>query len=890
MGFMLRKKSRGVITVMLTVILVPILACSSVLVELARYRSYKNLYDEIAELSALSALSDYDTELYSQYGLLGMSQNQSAKVASYVQANLNTDLGVFQRFASPASVGVSTDMLYSLANTQVLERQILEAEKIQGPLSLATGILSGGDLTLDSLLKKIQESIEKAIPGYKMIKSISKSASNLADVADAVTTIIEEREKWQTKADEYTDKYREFATAMNGYMEARNAQAAAESSFHEAENAYNASVDEEGNGDEGLKNNRDEAAEILEEAEAAVEEAAGKLALAKTAYMSSIDALRTQADSFFKAVEDLAKDAIKFRDSLVTKGIDATKAEAEEEIDSWLTAAKNAANGRTDITDEYRATLIQDYTDTAKALKDEAKAENSEMKSTENIVVGLANNLASFTYASQMSVLDSNIGALKSHVDGYMSALSEQNADAIVAGGGHFYYTQNQLAGAGVNLEDLLHTLDALNQVSAESAVAGIKEVLTQLYNLVRMFESTFEGYEVACNSVIADAASLPSHSGAGEGDTFIAGDDAQVEELLNSMASMADMLGYEIEELYPSTHLANAEFNSYIEELIHAVVTDIQVICHALKTVSNVLTGKFWEIIKAVKDVANAFEAVIDLAEKLPQIVSNFGEVVTCLISSLYEGALIQEYAFQRFTTRMDYKTSSGSFAGAASSTKFVTAEVEYLVNGSPSEKENQQNIFWFILIIRLLMNTVQIITDSNIAGVASGAGPFAPLVYIVWIVAETYIDTSLLTETTAKIPLVKSHIMLSLEGLANLVAATINASTGLTLGKNPAETVDTIKETMGDIINEVYEDDILKMNYEDFMWVRLSFVGNKTKLRRIADLIQMNMKQTDEGFKLAETYTYLRVELEGDYNTILPTFNLVDGGRIGSLKYVGY
>jgi len=845
------QRNRGVITVMLTILLVPMLAFGSTLVELARYKSYTNLYGEIGELAALSSLADFNETLYSDYGLLGMTENQGSSVTACVQSNLNTDLGAIQRLAAPGQVTASTDMLYSLANIQVLERQILEAEKIQAPLSLATGILSGGDYDLDSLLKELQKTIQSAIPGSKMISNLSKSASRLADVADSVTESITQMEGWQLAESRYTSAYSDFDSAISDYLDAKD--------------AYEDSEDEEGNYDEEL--------------EEAMNAAKSRMESAQSVYLGEIEAFRTETDVFFKAIEKLVKDATKFKSSVADIGIDAANDKTEKDIDKWLEDKKAETAGRTDLSEEDREDLVNGYEETAKDLKLQAKQDNSVMKSAENAVVGIADQLAGFEYTAVMEVVNSNLDDLKVRVEGYESDL-----------GGDFYDEPGEIAGI-VDMASLFDTLNILKDTAAESTTESLKEILTQLYNLVRMFGSTFAGYEIGCESVITDAGILPSTPPyAGDRDTFYAGDDIYVTRLLDEMSGMAAKLSYDIRALYPDSHLADASHREYIAELIEAVIHDIEVICGAINRVSEVLSGQFWQIIKAVQEVSDAFDAVVDLADKIPQVVNNFGEVITTVVSSLYEGALIHEYAFQRFTTRMDYKTSSGTFTGSGSGTKFVTAEVEYLANGSMDERENQKSIFHFILIIRLLANTVQILMNETVGELAAATGPFAPLVYLVWIAAETYIDTALLSETNTRIPLVKSDIFLSPEGVAKLVAALPSELAGFTTGKTAAETVDAMEEALSSVMGEVYEDDWFKMNYEDFLWIRLCFVTNKDKLYRIADLVQMNMRQTDESFLMANTYTYLRVELKGDYNTLMPAFIPMEDGQIRLVKYVGY
>lgn len=850
MGFM--QKNRGVITIMLTIILVPVLACSSILVELCRYRSYKNLYNEISELSALSALANFDSKLYSQYGLLGMSENQADSVNSCVQSNLNTDLGAFQRLAAPSSVSVSTDMLYSLANTQVLKRQILEAEKIHAPLSLATGILSGGNYTLESLLGELKKSMEKAVPGSEVLKNYSKAADKLGDVANSGLAVVEGLDTWDQAINNYTSSYQAFSDKLNAYNEAKS--------------AYEDSVDEEGNGDDGLKNTMDAAQT--------------ELTAAKSDYLEKITALQTSTDTFFKSLDQFVSDAVTYKSTVDTQGYDAEKKEKEEAIDKWLESSNKEADEATDLTAEEKEKLKNSNKKRADELKEEAKKENTTLKSAEQAVANLANDLSDFNYTVNMDIVNSNITDLKARVDA----------------GEDCCYTIMQITGRDIG--KLRDSLKIWENACDEKIADNIIEYITQLFNVFKLFYSAMHGYELDCNSVIANMSSLPSETGAGGADTFIAGDDAYVTGVLNEMSSMASELGYDMSDLYPASHVADADYHGYIEGLITSVQNDITIIFGALNKITEVLSGNIWEIIAAVKEVANAFEAAADLVVVIPKLVKNIGEVANYIVSSLYEGALIQEYAFQRFTTRMDYKASSGtiegtieSLFGSGSSTKFVIAEVEYVANGSPSERVNQEKIFWFIFILRLALNIPAVLTNSFVGEVAAATGPFAVLVYLAWDVAESYIDTALLTETETKIPLVKSSILLDPSGLTALGTALGKKIADFNaIGMKPAEVVDTIESSISGAMDKVYEKGMFKMNYENLLWIRLCFVGNEKKLRRIADLIQMNMQQGNEKFLLANTYTYLRVKMDGEYNTIMPTFNFVNGGKITTLRYAGY
>lgn len=860
MNFM--QKNKGVITVMLTILLMPMLACGSLLIELARYKSLQNLYSEIADNAILSAMAGYNTELYEKYALLAMDGDQSDVITHYVTENLNMGTDDFSKLVTDSGLSVTANGLYSLANTQVLKRQIMESEKLNAPVSLSIRLLSGGEFTLDSLLKDLKSKIEKAIPGSKMIKNISKSASNLADVADAATKIIEEKGKWNTAVNEYTDAYRNFQDALNSYIDARD--------------AYNDSIDSDtGLGDADLFAERELKSAALD--------------LNILAYKNAIGNLESKAESFLNAAKDIIDKAVTFKSTLDTQGIDKEKDNTDKEVDEWLKQAKEAASKRTDLTADAKEILIENYEMEANAIKQQATQTASSLKTTENVLVGIANKCSSFDSSAVLSIIKNYTSNLKDRLNNLSKpSVSKEDLNSALSNGSYYYYTTIQLG--GLEISQLLTDLKVLEEDAFESVEADLKEVLRQLYNLLRMFLSTFTGYELAADVTLSNYDSLPSRTGAGENDTFISGDDAAVEAMLNQMADMARQLGYDISEMYPSSRSANAEFNSYIENLIDTAVNSVQTICSSMGQVISALTGKYWEMLKALKSLVDAFDAAVTLCEVLPQIVENFGSAIESMVSSLYEGALIQEYAFRHFTSRMDFKASAGALTSSGSGTKFVTAELEYIINGSSSEKSNQKSAAFFIFVIRLLANMACILSDSNIAQTASAAGPFAPLVYIAWIALETLIDMFLLQETTAKIPLIKDPIFLSVEGIAELSESFIDKISGFSVQKSTAETLDEIEKTIGGTVDAMYKDDKFRFSYEDYLWIRMCFVGNTRKVRRIADLIQMNMSASDSSFALDQEYTYLRVRMEGGYSPMMPTFHLVPDGWMSTVKYAGY
>jgi hypothetical protein len=196
------------------------------------------------------------------------------------------------------------------------------------------------------------------------------------------------------------------------------------------------------------------------------------------------------------------------------------------------------------------------------------------------------------------------------------------------------------------------------------------------------------------------------------------------------------------------------------------------------------------------------------------------------------------------------------------------------------------------------------------------SACSILAPLAFIVWVVYESVVDMNLLINLDYKIPFIKTSLVLSAETLSdkNSIETLINdlktygdsndTSTGYEgktrIGEDFTDMVSTGDEDKDK--EKKAEKGLFYFDYEGYMNIFLFFVPNRTKVMRMADLIQMELryKQLVNGktvdFLMKEAETYVRVYAEGSYNSILPVISLgnTDGGQTGwtlkSVKYVGY
>ena len=85
-----------------------------------------------------------------------------------------------------------------------------------------------------------------------------------------------------------------------------------------------------------------------------------------------------------------------------------------------------------------------------------------------------------------------------------------------------------------------------------------------------------------------------------------------------------------------------------------------------------------------------------------------------------------------------------------------------------------------------------------------------------------------------------------------------------------------------------------MLGVSYNEYLWVLLCTVPTLTKVQRIGDLINMEMRQSDSSFTLSDSYTYLRVNVNAKYDSLIPGLYepllQLDTLQLRSLRFVGY
>ncbi len=175
-----------------------------------------------------------------------------------------------------------------------------------------------------------------------------------------------------------------------------------------------------------------------------------------------------------------------------------------------------------------------------------------------------------------------------------------------------------------------------------------------------------------------------------------------------------------------------------------------------------------------------------------------------------------------------------------------FYDSEVEYILHGQPSQMLNNAMTKGEILLVRFGLNTLHVYTDAKKKTMATsvattvagwwtgGAGIpiISNLIMCGWGMGESLIDLTDLMEGKS-IPIYKMKGDWQLD-------------IGLAAEAGPKT------------------DQRLYFNYYDYLRLFLLTTNEDKKLDRIGDLIQLNINKSKSGFRLTESYTYVRIEAE--------------------------
>lgn len=286
--------------------------------------------------------------------------------------------------------------------------------------------------------------------------------------------------------------------------------------------------------------------------------------------------------------------------------------------------------------------------------------------------------------------------------------------------------------------------------------------------------------------------------------------------------------------------------------------------------------------------------------ARSLPQHYKNLADTINASINILKDNRdgnlLLNSYISQMFSNRMmtlDQYMGPGveSTIQNQENMTFAKACCEYIFGGSASELNNQSEAYEYVMALRLIGNLYAVLTESTTLNVND---TYSVAAHLAWAYYETCMDMELVINQAAAVPLTKNTLILPLgnTGAVTTAFASRNAATAVQKLVNYNRAAARYEIAGRDALN-----------YTDSLSLALWFVPNDQKLLRVADLIQLEMRYSQQyqdmipvTFLMSNQNTYCRVECTAKMNAILPILSIggadhsLQGHTMSSTKYAGY
>lgn len=458
--------------------------------------------------------------------------------------------------------------------------------------------------------------------------------------------------------------------------------------------------------------------------------------------------------------------------------------------------------------------------------------------------------------------------------------------------------------------------------LAAEDVLKGnvelleIFEAMWKLIKIMQPFPSTYNwDCVVDLNSSTTDI--LPSNINGGLG-TSENPNDNDIADISAMLEEAREMLngGYinDINSVDPNIRLEEAELSAEISNRINRLATNLTKLTTS-GTTGGLIGGTSWVFISTVFKLLELVPTLVEIINDLIFVAQHIEETINIMVSSLGESLLLNQYIIEKFpnrTTDTDGNKHNDEISGSTGEARtyfpdntkqvqtFSGAQVEYVIGGSYSEKENQEHCFWSIFAIRALNNIFGVLGDDVAMELISACNLVAPLVFILWVYLESNIDMNMLV-SDMEVPLIKTEIILSPQTLMDNIDQICTAFDDIDETKGKKQELSYAAMKVDNVTKQLLEvDGLFKMKYKDYLFFFLFFSPNQTKTMRVADLIQMEMrfKKYSKGtdFELKNLHTYVRCEAEGTFNSILPVLSLSNdtlngrGFKVNCVKYVGY
>lgn len=215
-------KSKGAISVFLTLIMLPMVIFSGMVVDVSRLYAAKNVISGAGDLTMNAALSKYDDKLKSEYGLLAMKDTpDSPSLKDTLQGYFQDSCGIglegedihsmFQMELGTEGVKASGVKGSSLAETDVLKQQIMEYMKIRGPVYIVSDILEKLQKLPLKNMKEKQKYVKNKTEYGKALKKLGEPLENAKEEVEKHIGVVSGVAEFSSSENNILEEYKKGA-------------------------------------------------------------------------------------------------------------------------------------------------------------------------------------------------------------------------------------------------------------------------------------------------------------------------------------------------------------------------------------------------------------------------------------------------------------------------------------------------------------------------------------------------------------------------------------------------------------------------------------------------------------------------------------------------------
>lgn len=946
--------TKGAISLFLAILMIPFASIAGALINAGRINSAVAIFDEALCNASNSTLGTYDEFLYSRFSLMAMSQDTSdggtrfgVITDEYTADDFINDLFVYYMeqnvgslSATYATTEVEAEGLYPLGDPAVLKSAVLQASKITVPVKMVTDWGSIDDLLaeltsplnliatfenmissgmnvagdIDKLFEK-KDSLEKQIDKCNTARTVyNKAYDEFESAAKSFNALIDNITYWegqvtvyQRKLDELNEKVADINTEI-GAKTKRIEELKADTQTDHSDDI--ATLEEEIGKLEEQREEKapgyNETVEQLNSAKANLstyqKQFAGKRTAAdnkKKEYYKKIVALRDEIDatssavvSFQSAVKSLVNDSLSLVSNTASAGLQLAQNSVEEQQKQL--AKENEYY-------KYQKTLAEyeGYTEDATYYSNLIQENESASRDL---------GTTSLKYGNSEKLVKSSISTLKD----VNSDLTDFSNRDLVSEYRTIYDALNQLA-LKVNGRSIPQTYtkvaysdcyhEVKNPVERNAVGLIIEGIETQIVEnggwavlqTVVGFLDALLTIHIFYDSELSVTIDTTLYSKNGGLPSKI---DRDVYSLTSPNAAADAALSEEYKKM----------LNSYSDVTVYPMEGDEEDTFEKIK----ICIQNLMEYIRnfKLKNLPNILISVSTLFSYLKSFVSGLAKNA---LQTMGDKLLLVGYISYNTANRTTYngQALSGVSFGVPTSAAvsggytFAGAETEYIFAGSMSEVKNQQTVFFWTWMERIVFDIAPVLADATVQTIASTLSAFTfgiggPVVYAICIAVEAFVDAVLLVNG-GEIPLFKSFAYITPTGIPKLLKQIVSLKlpvatqkaiyekasqcaydynkgiqdkaleNGRYIGEDPLELprYDDYTAQQKELDSRQKFTNFFTINYTKSLQLLLflnPWTSSSTLVSRLADIIQMeaSYKASQEtatyDFNLDHSYTYLR------------------------------